>query len=293
MAVQSPVNLQLSRASEADAAFQLELYTDVHAAEFAALGLAPTPLRQLLEMQFRAQRQGYRTQFPEAIDEIIVVNGRPAGRLLVSETAGEIRLVDLALLAARRGQGVGTAVLGSLSDRARRAGLPLRLSVRRGNPAERLYQRMGFVRTGETGMESDMELDAASPAPQPSPPRVPGPAEPLSFAWFAALLEQPVTARVDATAVELIVISVTPLAGAAAGRADSFSVIFAGPSEPVLPSACAELLLAPDDTISLFLVPLGPYQRGMQYEAVFNPGGLPSRDQGGDQPAGALRSESK
>jgi GNAT superfamily N-acetyltransferase len=59
-----------------------------------------------------------------------------------------------------RGRGVGTALLEALIAHARQAGVgALSLSVEEGNPATRLYERLGFVRVGRTGSAWTMLLE--------------------------------------------------------------------------------------------------------------------------------------
>jgi ribosomal protein S18 acetylase RimI-like enzyme len=56
-------------------------------------------------------------------------------------------VVAIAVDEARRGRGIGTALLAALASAARNAGArALSLSVSRENPALRLYERVGFVR---------------------------------------------------------------------------------------------------------------------------------------------------
>jgi GNAT superfamily N-acetyltransferase len=69
----------------------------------------------------------------------------------------EIRLVDLALLPACRGHGIGTGLLQSLLAKARRAGMPVRLHIFKMNRAARLYEHLGFFRTGGDGIYDHME----------------------------------------------------------------------------------------------------------------------------------------
>ena len=57
--------------------------------------------------------------------------------------------MDIALLPEYRNKGIGTAILRDLMDKARQEDLPLVLRVEFFNPAIRLYQRFGFVKTRE------------------------------------------------------------------------------------------------------------------------------------------------
>lgn len=106
----------------------------------------PPLLDMLLDMQWRAQRAGYRQDFPGADDTIIEAGGAPLGRLLVDRSMRPWRIVDIAILPAARGLGHGAAVLAALQEHAAAEGAALALSVRHDNPhARRLYLRMGFV----------------------------------------------------------------------------------------------------------------------------------------------------
>jgi ribosomal protein S18 acetylase RimI-like enzyme len=112
------------------------------------LALLPEPARQqLIELQFRAQRAQYRSDAPGAVDWVLERDGtaRPVGRCYLLQADDQHRLLDLAIAAEFRGQGLGTAVLGRLCTAAGVAGVPLRLSVWQDNAgAIRLYQRLGF-----------------------------------------------------------------------------------------------------------------------------------------------------
>ena len=64
----------------------------------------------------------------------------------VSESIPELAI---GVVEEARGQGIGAALLAGLVVCARREGHPaLSLSVELANPARRLYERTGFVRTG-------------------------------------------------------------------------------------------------------------------------------------------------
>ncbi len=68
----------------------------------------------------------------------------PIGRVYVHRSAGEICLMDIALLPPHRGRGLGSALIAELVAEADAAGLPVTLHVERENPAQRLYARHRF-----------------------------------------------------------------------------------------------------------------------------------------------------
>ena len=84
-------------------------------------------------------------QAPAGLVEIVVVNGQSAGCLCTYTDAEALHLIDVNLLPAWRGRGIGTALLMSLRAQAARQGLPLRLSVALDNPVMRLCRRFGFA----------------------------------------------------------------------------------------------------------------------------------------------------
>jgi len=61
------------------------------------------------------------------------------------DRCGRAYISELAVAASQRGRGTGTALLGHAADWARVQGRPgLSLHVAQGNPAQRLYTRVGF-----------------------------------------------------------------------------------------------------------------------------------------------------
>jgi hypothetical protein len=75
----------------------------------------------------------------------------------------------------------------------------------------------------------------------------------------------------DGSALDLELVSVTPTPAhpGDAHRRTPFSVVFRGPQEPVLPQRIYRLEHENLGTFELFIVPIGPDESGMQYEAVF------------------------
>jgi GNAT superfamily N-acetyltransferase len=112
----------------------------------------PEQTQAFLRQQFSAQHQWYTTQYDNASFHVVVVDGQPAGRLYVARWPEEIRIIDIALLPAYRGQGVGSALLAELIAEAATAGKPLTIHVERFNPALRLYLRLGFTVTEDKGV---------------------------------------------------------------------------------------------------------------------------------------------
>jgi ribosomal protein S18 acetylase RimI-like enzyme len=116
----------------------------------------------ILRLQFNAQLETYKAEFPGADHQIIMLNDRVIGRVMVERAATEHRGVDIALLREYRSEGIGTMLIGGLLDEAARAGKPFRISVVRSNPAIHLYERLGFKTTDETATHLYLEWTAPS-----------------------------------------------------------------------------------------------------------------------------------
>ncbi len=152
-----------------DEPFLRKVYGSTRQEELEASGL-PMELRDaFLNMQFKAQQQGYRNTYPHAEFLVILLANQPVGRLAVNRASAELRLIDIALLPEHRNRGIGTALIQKLSTEAAAAGQPLRLSVLKGLRAVHLYHRLGFAKTGESGLRDLMEWRAVKP-PAPTTP---------------------------------------------------------------------------------------------------------------------------
>ncbi|NHA01978.1 GNAT family N-acetyltransferase [Nocardioides sp. W3-2-3] len=70
--------------------------------------------------------------------------GRFAGRITLDRRPDDLRVVDLALLPAYRGRGIGGALLGRVLVEAAATGRTASIHVEVHNPARRLYERLDF-----------------------------------------------------------------------------------------------------------------------------------------------------
>jgi GNAT superfamily N-acetyltransferase len=96
------------------------------------------------------QRQLFQERFEPARMEIIESAGDAIGYISVERHRRFIFLSAIEVEPDFQSQGIGTCLIRDLQDEAERQGLPLRLRVLQGNPARRLYERLGFVAMGET-----------------------------------------------------------------------------------------------------------------------------------------------
>ncbi|KVO56981.1 GNAT family N-acetyltransferase [Burkholderia stagnalis] len=72
------------------------------------------------------------------------------GLLKLSRTGDAWHLHQIQILPGYQGNGIGEAVLSRMLDEARHAGATVSLNVLHGNPARRLYERLGFECVTET-----------------------------------------------------------------------------------------------------------------------------------------------
>ncbi len=139
-----------------DASFLFQLFAESQE-QLAALQSNEALWRSLVEMQYRGRKMTYAAQYPEAEDSILLGDGEePVGRLLVDRKVDCWRIVDIAVLAAHRGRGLGTSVLKECQRQAAAAGAGLELQVAPFNPARRLYERLGFEATRENAVAAEM-----------------------------------------------------------------------------------------------------------------------------------------
>lgn len=160
-----PVSLSLRPATAEDAPFLRGLYAQTRAAEMAAAGWPEAVQAIFLHGQYEAQQRSYRQQYPEAAPDVIVAAGQPVGVLHVARSPGAVQVVNIALAAACRGRGWGTALLREVCAEADRRGVPARLHVEASNRAQRLYRRLGFRKTGGDGIYLRMERPARRKLP--------------------------------------------------------------------------------------------------------------------------------
>jgi ribosomal protein S18 acetylase RimI-like enzyme len=139
-----PADVQFRPVVAADNAFLCGLYADTRAAEMALVAWSDEEKAKFLSSQFALQDRHYRNVYIGADFLLIESDGSPIGRIYVYRSSDEIRLMDIALVPAWRNRGIGTALLHELMDEARANGSEITLHVEPDNPAQRLYQRLGF-----------------------------------------------------------------------------------------------------------------------------------------------------
>ncbi len=100
---------------------------------------------------------------PGNVTSVIEVEGEAVGRLRITRESERIELSGVHLLPPAQGKGIGTQIIDQLKAEAVAANVPLDLAVDHDNPrARRLYERLGFVHTGEDDKEARLRWVAPS-----------------------------------------------------------------------------------------------------------------------------------
>src|SRR3954464_8480475 len=101
-------DVTLRAASNADRDFLCSVYASTRVHELALTDWSDSQKEQFCRMQFDAQDTYYRAHYPTARYLVIECSGRTAGRLYLDHWENEIRIMDITLLPAFRGLGLGT-----------------------------------------------------------------------------------------------------------------------------------------------------------------------------------------
>lgn len=162
----------LRASTVADRDFLHTVYASTRTAEFVGAGWSPAEIETLLAGQFTTQDAYYRRHYPHGRFDVVQCDATAVGRLYHDWSGSEARVIDIALLPAHRGAGIGTRLMCALVAEAARRALPMSLYVEFDNPVRSLYRRLGFVPVGENGVYERMRRDPApfgddDPAPLP------------------------------------------------------------------------------------------------------------------------------
>ncbi|HTW08395.1 MAG TPA: GNAT family N-acetyltransferase [Acidimicrobiales bacterium] len=144
-----------------DEALLAEIYGSTRP-ELALLGWPGREAVEIVRMQLEARARHFAAEYPGAEDSVILLEGRPAGRLTVERTMQRVHVLDIALLPAYQRAGAGTALVHRLADEASSRGVPVTCHVAVGNPALAFWERLGFVTAERSQTDCLLQL-----APRP------------------------------------------------------------------------------------------------------------------------------
>lgn len=254
----APDGAALRLEEESDRSFVDALYASTRADELAQVAWPAEAVDGFLRQQSDLQRAHYRQRYTGALFLIVEAAEGPIGRLYLHETPGEVRVMDIALLPASRGHGIGTALIAAVLDYARQAGARVTLHVEPTNPAQHLYARHGFRLIERRGVYDFLEW------------RGPRPLDSLTAGDFEALRGQRFGLELPAgDTVPLVLAEVSRRPPAGPGAREGFSVVFESSAPAAHPQQIYRIEQPALGVLELFLVPIGPGKSGMRYEAVF------------------------
>jgi ribosomal protein S18 acetylase RimI-like enzyme len=154
--------LKFRRITDADLPFLALVYASTRAGELALTDWSDERKAAFLDQQFQAQHAHYQQYYPQADWLVTAREGEDIGRLYIERWPSQHRIIDITLLPAHRGSGLGAALLRDLQDEAAACGKAVSIHVEKNNPAMRLYRRLGFATAEDKGVYDLMRWTAAS-----------------------------------------------------------------------------------------------------------------------------------
>lgn len=160
------MGVTLRPAVPGDEPFILAVYASTRETEMGMVPWTPEQKQAFLVMQCNAQISHYRIHYPQAVHQVVLQDDHPVGRLYVDFGPEAIHILDLTVLTAHRGAGLGTSILRDLMARGAAAGKPVRIHVESFCPSLRLFERLGFARVAENGAHYLMEWPPGPTEPE-------------------------------------------------------------------------------------------------------------------------------
>lgn len=138
------------------------IYRSTRAAELEAVGWPGAAIDAFCNQQYDLQQAHYERVYPDLERRVLLDSSSSVvGQVAVDRQPHLHTLVDLSVLQQHRGKGLGTMLLESVTAAADAAEVPVALTVTRGNPAQRLYERNGFQIESSTELDHEMRRPAA------------------------------------------------------------------------------------------------------------------------------------
>lgn len=148
----------LRSASAQDLPFLRQLYGEARAAEMDAVAWPAQARDQFLDSQFALQHAHYLSFFADADFLLLERAGEVLGRLYLQRHAPSFLIIDITLLRSLHGQGIGSALIAEIQQRASDHACAVQLHVHLHNTrAARLYRKLGFEPQAIEGAHQLME----------------------------------------------------------------------------------------------------------------------------------------
>jgi Acetyltransferases len=145
------MSITLRDVTAEDDLFLRKVYACTRARELSVVPWTDEQREAFLQFQFDAQNSHYRGQYPQANFQIIETADEPVGRLYVSRESNLIRILDITVLPEHRSAGIGTTLVQEIIAEANRNGQAVTIWIEQDNPAQGMFQRLGFQPTQNDG----------------------------------------------------------------------------------------------------------------------------------------------
>jgi len=130
--------------SDDDSMLLFELYASSRAEELSRSGWVTPQQRSFFRMQAQNQELYFQRHYDHLDRRTICINGFSAGRVLIDRPGHAITVVDLALLPAFRGRGVGSLLIRSILQEAAEKRLPVHLEAPKRGDVFVHCEQLGF-----------------------------------------------------------------------------------------------------------------------------------------------------
>ncbi len=106
-------------------------------------------MKPYVELTHQWDQTKFRASFSSECTQIIQLGNQDIGMLKVEQRDKYVYLGDIQIKREFQCQGIGSQIINDLIQHAQSRALPIRLRVLKGNPAIKLYQRLGFYIVNE------------------------------------------------------------------------------------------------------------------------------------------------
>ncbi len=138
-------NVSMRLAGPADKQFLEDLFHDTRSFIYDHSAAEHDYKRMVVEHQHSIRNTGYENAFPNAFYFIVEDAGTRVGRAQLDFSYDVVHVIDVALIAAARGKGIGKAVIRGIQRTAAVTGANVTLTCRHDNMlARQLYDKVGF-----------------------------------------------------------------------------------------------------------------------------------------------------
>ena len=150
------MNLQFENKTEEHLPLIKQLFYELKEEELNLTDFAPQIKTQILESQFLAHELNYHRKKIE--DQIILLNKKPVGRLILSTNNKNIHFAELVILKDFQHKGIGKEVFKQIISKAKTETKSVTLNVSKNNKAIDFYKNLGFLTTSQDELNYNMRL---------------------------------------------------------------------------------------------------------------------------------------